>query len=296
VQVRRFTRLFVRHFIDDNVLNAGAMMAYYAVLALVPMLLFAVALAMFVLPPSMIEQGVRMASGAVPPAVRDPLVARITSFVDQPHGTFAFVGALLSLWGARGGLTSLMQALDVVFRRQETRSWLHRQLIAILFAVGGTVVAVLVLALLVAGPLVGHWLAASADIGDLGIAVTVVCWACAGLAVMMIWALLYRFLPDTDAPLRIFTPGAAIGVTLWLAASVGFGVYLGHFNHYEATYGALGGAIIFLTWLWLSNIALFVGAEIDAVLAELRVQNRPAAVLRPDRGPSSPTGEIPAHA
>lgn len=297
MQVRRFTRLFVQHFIDDNVLNAGAMMAYYAVLALFPMLLFVVALAMFVLPAALIEQGVHMASAAVPPAVRDPLVSRITTFVDEPHGTFAFVGALLAIWGARGGLTSLMQALNVVFRKHETRSWLHRQLIAILFALAGAVIAVLVLSLLIAGPIAAHWLAVHTDLdANVSLAFSVVCWACAGLVVMVIWALLYKFLPATDAPFRVFTPGAAIGVTLWLAASVGFGVYIGRFNHYEATYGTLGGAIIFLTWLWLSNIALLVGAVIDAVLAELRVQNRPAAAPRAHHGASSPTGEIPAHA
>jgi membrane protein len=297
VQARRFARQLVRHFIDDNVLNAGAMMAYYAVLALFPMLLFAVGLAMFVLSPTMIEQGVHMASAAVPPAVRDPLVGRITAFVQQPHGTFAFIGALLAIWGARGGLTSLMQALDVVFHKQETRSWLHRQLIAILFAVGGAVVAVLALALLIVGPIVGHWVARHTDVGfDVTLALSIGCWVCAGLLMMVVWALLYKFLPDTDAPLRLFTPGAAIGVTLWLAASIGFGVYIGRFNHYEAAYGALGGAIIFLTWLWLSNIALIVGAEIDAVLAELRGHDRPAAAPRTAHSAQSHGGEIPARA
>jgi membrane protein len=166
-----------------------------------------------------------------------------------------------------------------------------------LFALAGSVVAVLVLALLVAGPIVGHWVTARVDLGaDVALALSVACWVFAGVLVMVFWALLFRFLPDTDEPLRLFTPGAAIGVTLWLAASVGFGVYIGYFNHYEATYGALGGAIIFLTWLWLSNIALFVGAEIDAVLAELRGHDRPAAAPRTAHSAQSHGGEIPARA
>jgi membrane protein len=73
------------------------------------------------------------------------------------------------------------------------------------------------------------------------------------------------------------TPGAIIGVLLWLGISYGFGLYLSHFNHYAATYGALGGVIIFLTWLWLSNIALLFGAEINDVIADLRKDKDPAA-------------------
>ena len=99
---------------------------------------------------------------------------------------------------------------------------------------------------------------------------------------MFVWAIVYKFLPNTDAPFRVFTPGAFVGVLLWLGISALFGLYLSHFNSYEATYGALGGAIIFLTWLWLSNIAMLVGAEINDVLADIK-----ARTIRPPR--SSPT-------
>jgi len=84
-------------------------------------------------------------------------------------------------------------------------------------------------------------------------------------------------LPNTDAPFRVFTPGAIAGVALWLGLSYAFSLYLGHFNSYEATYGALGSAIIFLTWLWLSNIALLFGAEINDILADLRAHKSEAA-------------------
>jgi len=80
----------------------------------------------------------------------------------------------------------------------------------------------------------------------------------------------YKFLPNTRAPFRLFTPGAIVGVVLWLAISSGFGLYISHFNSYTATYGALGGAIIFLTWLWLSSMALLFGAEINDVVGQLR--------------------------
>ena len=106
---------------------------------------------------------------------------------------------------------------------------------------------------------------------------------------MVVWAVLYKFLPNTDAPFRIFTPGAVVGVLLWLGISALFGVYLDHFDSYEATYGALGAAIIFLTWLWLSNIALLFGAEVNDVLADLRKDRSGAAAQLAD--PTRP-GEV----
>jgi membrane protein len=107
-------------------------------------------------------------------------------------------------------------------------------------------------------------------------------WVGAGLLVMTVWGMLYKFLPNTEAPFRVFTPGATIGVLLWLGISYLFGLYLDNFNTYDATYGALGGGIIFLTWLWLSNIALLFGAEINDVLADLRKHDSPAAAMLAD--------------
>jgi membrane protein len=102
-------------------------------------------------------------------------------------------------------------------------------------------------------------------------------WIGAGLLVMFVWALVYKWLPNTDAPFHVFTPGAIVGVLAWLGMSWLFGVYLQHFNSYETTYGALGGAIIFLFWLWLSNIMVLVGAEINDVLADMRADKSVAA-------------------
>jgi membrane protein len=283
MQVRRFFREVSHHFVADGVTDLGAMMAYYAVMALFPMVVFVLAIAMVVLPDSVIQQGVAMAGEAVPPAVRDPLVSRIDTFTHQAHGTFAIVGAALALWGAKGGMTSLMTVLNAMFHKKETRSWIRRQLTALAVTAGVGLLAVIAMSLLLVGPLAGHWAMDRFGLGsqfDLGWSIGR--WVGAGLLVMIVWAIIYKFLPNTDAPFRIFTPGAIIGVLLWLGMSYAFGVYLGHFNSYETTYGALGGAIIFLTWLWLSNIALLLGAEINDVLADLLKHESPAAAQLAD--------------
>jgi len=195
------------------------------------------------------------------------------------------------LWGASRGASSLMGALNAMYNHRETRPWWKRQLIAIAVTLGLAAAVVTALALLVVGPAAGHWLADRFGLGDaFDVAWNTGRWVGAGLLVIVVWAVVYKFLPDTKAPFRIFTPGAVVGVLLWLGISYGFGFYITRINNYAATYGALGGAIIFLTWLWLSNIALLFGAEINDVLCQLRgtVPIRPSV---PRRGEHDAPGE-----
>jgi membrane protein len=271
VQIRRFARALVRHFVDDDVQNVGAMLAYYAVLALFPMLVFVLSIALVVLPHDTVREGLAMATATVPATARTVLERRLDTLLRTAGTGFAILGAALALWGASRGAVALSQALNSVFHKRDTRSWLRRQLTAIAVTTTVAVLAVIALSLLVLGPLVGHAIAARLGFApaDFDVPWSIVRWLGAGVLVTVLWAIVYRFLPDTDAPFRIFTPGAVVGVLLWLGISALFGLYIGHFNSYEATYGTLGGAIIFLTWIWLSNIALLVGAQINEVLAAL---------------------------
>ena len=283
MQVKRFFRDLGHHFLTDGVQDVGAMMAYYAVLALFPMLVFVIALALVVLPADTVRQGLAMATETMPPGVKDMLSQRVEQLIQASGAHFVIIGAALALWGARGGAVSLASALNALFHKTETRSWLRRQLTALLVTLAVAVMVVIALALLVVGPIAGHYVADQLDLGhafDVGWSIGR--WIGAGLLVMVVWAIVYKFLPDTDAPFRVFTPGAFFGVLLWLGISALFGLYLGHFNSYEATYGTLGGAIIFLTWLWLSNIALLVGAVINDILADLRAHSSAAAAQLAD--------------
>jgi membrane protein len=271
MQVKRFFKELGHDFLDDNVQDVGAMMAYYAVLALFPMIVFVLSLALLVIPSDTVRQGLDMATATLPLSVRDVIATRVDALIDASGAGFAILGAALALWGASRGAVSMQGALNTVFNKKETRSWIKRQVIAILVTLAVAVLAVIALGLLVVGPTLGHWAIDRFGLGaQFDLAWSIIRWVGAGVLVMIVWAVCYKFLPNTDAPFRIFTPGAALGVLLWLGISALFGLYLSHFNSYEATYGALGGAIIFLTWLWLSNVALLVGAEINDVIADIK--------------------------
>jgi membrane protein len=283
-KVRRFVVQLFHELSNDNITDNGAMMAYYAILSLFPMLVFIVALALLILPEGDVLQGLAMATRAMPAATSELVTGQVTQLLKAAHTGFAIGGAGLALWGASRGVSSLMGALNAMFNERETRPWWKRQLIAIGVTLGVAGLAVTALLLLVVGPAAGHWLADRFGLGEaFDLAWSVGRWLGAGLLVMVVWAVMYKFLPNTRAPFRIFTTGSVVGVVLWLAISYGFGFYLSHFNNYTTTYGALGGAIIFLTWLWLSSMALLFGAEINDVICHLRTL--PAGEVSPPDEP-----------
>ncbi|MDQ3337291.1 MAG: YihY/virulence factor BrkB family protein [Myxococcota bacterium] len=277
-KAKRFLKQLFTDAAKDNIDDVGAMMAYYAVLAIFPMIILIITIAMLVLDHATVMQGVSMATSAMPSSTAKLIALKVTDLMKAAGAGFAIGGAVLALWGASRGTVALMTALNSMFSKKETRPWWKRQLTAIAVTIGVALMVITALALLVAGPIVGHYVADR--IGG-GAAFDVIWgvgrWLGAGVLVMFVWAVLYKFLPDTKAPFRVFTPGAIVGVLLWLGVSSLFGVYLTYFNSYEATYGTLGAGIIFLTWLWLSNVALLFGAEINDVLADFRKHESEAA-------------------
>jgi membrane protein len=267
VIVRKLGHAVVRDAIDD----VGAMMAYYAILAVFPMLLFVVTLAVLVLPASVLDDGVRFALASVPGGARPLITAQVTSLTENARAGWAFGTVIVAIWSASRGASGLMLALNDLFKKVETRSWLRRQAIAVTLTVGLAVLVVTALALLVAGPMLGRLVANWLGLGELfEVAWLVGRWFAAAFLVMVVWALAYRFLPDTDAPFRIFTPGALVSVVLWLAISQLFWRYLAELASYGAMYGAFGSAVLLLTWLWLSSMSLLLAAEINEVIAEVR--------------------------
>lgn len=299
MRMKSFAKRLGKELMDDGVTDVGAMMAYYAVLALFPMLVFVLSIGLLVLDASTVRDGVNMALSAVPASTRALILDRVDALIKASGAGFAVVGAALALWGASRGAIGLMTALNTIFNKKETRSYIRRQLTAIAVTLGVAVLMVIALGLLVAGPLAGHFIADRFGLGDaFDVVWGIGRWVGAGLLVMVVWAVLYKFLANTDAPFRIFTRGAVAGVIVWLGISALFGIYLSHFNSYEATYGTLGGAIIFLTWLWLSNMALLAGAEINDVYADMKAaegDEAAAALADPQEHGGPDTGKHEVH-
>ena len=274
-----FFKLLVKQVMAHDLDDAAAMLAYYAILAVFPMLVFTVSLTIAVLPESALIEGVALATKTFPASIGQLVTEHVLALSrSDSSGAFAFGTAAIALFGASRAAAALMLLLDRLHSKKETRPWLRRQVTAILVTFAVAILVVIALALLVAGPIVGHWIADRFQLGAaFDVAWTFIRWAGAGFLVMFVWAVAYKFLPNTDAPFRVFTPGAMVGVALWLGISRLFQLYLDNFGRYEATYGALGTGIILLTWVWLTNLSLLIGAEINDVLADLRRQGSEGA-------------------
>lgn len=175
---------------------------------------------------------------------------------------------LAALYGATGYLEAARRAFNVVFDAHHGRSFIRRKLIdvastLVLLALALTSVVAMFAGSGVMRDLLGDSAAAVWRLGR---------WPAALTAALLVFSLLYFVTPDVEQrTFRWITPGAAVGVALWLLASGAFSAFVTHFSSFNVTYGSFAAAIILLVWLWLTNVALLLGAELNA---ELEPQTR----------------------
>ena len=180
-------------------------------------------------------------------------------------------GSIAALWSASIGLSAIQDTLNEVHRIQDTRSYLTARIHAIGLTILITILGGLCLGCMLGGDLASALI--NQQVRDPVLAVIyagsirIMAWIGASCILALSFAVIYYWAPGrSERQWRWLTPGIGFGLFGWLVASLGFRVYLHWFKNYTATYGALGGAIILLTWFYLSGLMLLVGAEIDAVI------------------------------
>jgi membrane protein len=263
-------RKTAREFSSDQCTDLAAALTYYAVLALFPA---AIALTSVL---GLVGQGTKAvdevlkilddlgASGVVDsigPTLRD-----LSS--SQSAGLALVLGLLGALWSASGYVGAFGRAMNRIYETGEGRPvWKLRPAMLLLTALLVVLVAVALLALIVSGP-VADSVGDSLGAGSTTVLVfNIVKWPLILLVVVLIVALLYYFTPNVRQPrFRWVSIGAVLAILVWAAASAAFGFYVANFSSYDKTYGALAGVIVFLLWLWITNVALLFGAELDAEL------------------------------
>jgi membrane protein len=246
---------------NDGITDLAATVTYYGVLALFPFLLFLVAVASLVVTPDDAERLVNALAGVAPGPVTQILGDQIRTVAQQQNPTLVGFGALGAVWAASGGVMAVIRALNVAYDVKEGRPFWKVRGIALL----GTIVSS-VLALAAALIAIGAAPLASRVGGPLGLAIGYLRLPVAGLAMMLLWAVLYYALPDVQQRFKFITPGSVLGVVVWVLASWGFSKYVANFGSYDKTYGALGGVIVLFLWMWISSLVLLVGAEVNALI------------------------------
>ncbi|MFI2752385.1 YihY/virulence factor BrkB family protein [Cellulomonas sp. P22] len=264
-------RTTLRQFSRDQCQDAAAALTYYAVLASAPALLALVSL-LGLLGDSqkIVDEVLKTASSVVPAdamSTLEPIVEQVAG-KGESAGIALIIGVVLALWSASGYVGAFGRAMNRIYEVDEGRPiWKLRPVMLVVTAVVVVLAALVAAALVLTGP-VARAVGDAVGIGPTALTVwNIAKWPVALLLVVVIIALLYYATPNVRQPkFRWISVGAVVAILVWAIASVGFGFYVASFGSYDATYGALGGVIVFLLWLWITNLALLFGAELDAEL------------------------------
>jgi membrane protein len=257
-------------FKEDGCTDWAAALTYYGVLAIFPALIALTSLIGLIGDPKKTTDALLGIVGALGPS------SAVDTFADpvrqvaqnQSAGLALIVGLLAALWSASGYVGAFGRAANVIYEVEEGRPFYKLRPMQVLVTLVCVIMLALVaLSLVVTGPVAQ---AVGDAVGAGGAAVTVwdiAKWPVMALVVSVIFSLLYYATPNVKQPkFRWFTLGGFLALVVWIAASAGFAFYVANFSSYNKTYGALAAVIVFLVWLWISNLALLLGAEFNAEL------------------------------
>jgi membrane protein len=264
-----------QEFKQDNVTDWAAALTYYAVLALFPALIALVAIVGLVADPATITNTLtKLVSSIGPASAVDTFKGPIQQITANRStaGVALVVSLAGALWAASGYIGAFMRASNAIYEVDEGRPfWKLRPLQILVTLVMVLLVAVTVLALVVTGPL-------ASAVGDaVGLGSTAVTiwdiakWPVLIVVVLGMFGFLYHVSPNVRLPkFKWVTPGSVLALVTWVIASALFAFYVANFGSYNKTYGTLAGAVVFLVWLWITNIAILLGAELNAELERSR--------------------------
>jgi len=262
---------------NDEVTLLSSAVAFRVFLSFFPGLIAAVAVFGLVTDPSELSGLLLEARAVLPTSAYDLLEQTLISVTGSASGGFALVGAVGGLWAASSAAAVLIKALNLAYDVQERRPFL--KLRAAAFGLTGLLLLAIVtlIALLVVGRHLQQWLLPDSwNSQELQYVITAARIVASIVVLMVLLALLYWLGPNREGPrFRWITPGAVGGVLAWLMLSAGFGLYARWFGNYNATYGALGGAVVLMLWLQMTMVTLLAGAELNQVLERRRTQGMP---------------------
>jgi len=268
-------RKTVREFLRDECTDLAAALTYYAVFALFPAVIALLSLVGLVgqggrTVDTLLDILRRLGAGSTAGTLRPTLQS--LSEATGTAGIALAAGLATALWSASGYVASFGRAMNRMYGVGEGRPfWKLRplQLVVTLFAV--VMAAVVALSLILTGS-IARAVGDSIGLGDTAVLVwDIAKWPVILLIVVMIVATLYYATPNVKQPkFRWISVGASFAILVWIAASAAFGFYVSNFSSYNKTYGALAGVVVFLLWLWITNLALLFGAELDSELERSR--------------------------
>lgn len=272
---------------DDHVSLIAAGCAFYGLLAIFPGIVAAMAIAGLFFDPSTVVGQLESLSGFLPQQAAEIVLGQAKEVAGSEEGGLglaAVFGILVAIYSASKGVQSLVEGLNVAFEAEESRGLVSYYLQVLALTLGMILGFLLIVAVAAGLPAL---LGVLPWEGTTELIITVVRWPVLLVLVALGLAILYRYGPDrAERKWRWITPGAALACLLWLVGSLGFAFYVRNFGGYNETFGALGGVIVLLMWLWLSSFIVLLGAEFDSEM-ERQAKHDP----KPDDAKNDPLME-----
>ena len=284
---------------EDNVFGRAAELSYYFLLALFPFLIFLTSIIGFVLGSGTgtRHQLFNYLARIMPPSAFQLIDNTMWEVSKASTGGKLAFGILAALWAASNGLSAITESLNTAYDLTESRPWWKQRLTAIILTVALSVLIILALVLIIGGGHISEWLAATYGLGNaFPLAWKIIQWPVVLGCMVLSFALIYFFAPDFhEQAWKWLTPGAAIGVALWLLVSIAFRVYLHFFDSYSATYGSLGAVIILMLWLYFTGAAVLIGGEVNSEIENAAAKKgEPEAKEKGEKAPNEKPGTAQA--
>jgi membrane protein len=258
----------LKKFNDDHMTNIAAALAYYAFLAIPSALLMAAGIFSLLAGPHAVSTLIGKLHGIVPSQASSLLEGSLKNMT-QHRGTgitVLSIGGALALWSLTGAMQNLMWALNIAYDREEGRGFVRRRITALWMVVFALLGFALAFGVLVLGPHLSTWLGNALGAKSIVKPIWYVAeWPLLVAGLLVAFAGLMHYGPNVMHPRwRFLTFGSVLAIVIWLVASGAFAFYVAKFSSYNKTWGSLAAVVVMLTWLWLSAVALLLGAEVNA--------------------------------
>ena len=273
----------------DHVSIVAAGVTFYGFLAIFPTLAAMISVYGLLVDPATVQEQFAQLAGVMPQQAQDLLAERLEAIAQQSTQTLGigvFISIFIAIWSAKKGMSAMIEGMNIAYDEEESRGFIKKTLVTLLFTVGGIIGVILSMVLVIGLP---------ATLSSLGLApwlqvvVRIVSWVLLAGMVLTALAVLYRYAPSRDDPMwRWVSLGSVVAAVLWLGASIGFSYYVSNFSSYNETYGSIAAVVILLMWMFISAYIILLGAELNS---EIEHQTKRDTTV----GPDEPMGERGAH-
>ncbi len=267
ISIKQFLLDLNQEISNDNVFNGAAALGFYMTLAIFPAMILLMTIIPY-LPIDRVDEAIMDLLGqALPPEAYELFEGVVMEVTGERRGGLLSFSLLGTLWATSTGMYGIMQQLNITYNVKEDRSFVRVRVTALILSLLFGLLVIGAFSLIVLGGLIEDWIGnLLGTTGALLIFFAVFRWVVIVFAMLLGFAIIYRFAPNVEQKFRFITPGSLIGAALLILVSLGFAAYTSNFADYDATYGSIGAVIILMLWLYITGLVILFGSEINVLL------------------------------